>query len=970
MHFRPYLIPVCTVALVAAPAGYGQGEENFSALADQSLARINAEQWQEALDTLNRIVEKFGRDHPLVTIGPQFGAIYFRRGVCEMKLRKWTEAAHSFEICYRDFPNSPNGIANGNVNAFQKRALLKWGEASMGAGQWELAISQFRKFLEERDKVLDTYPAGAFYINVAVCNYKLGRIAPGNLNLEIAITNKRNFPTPDSGIVAGFEALVGTAIATKNEQALLDFIQKNRGEITFEPCEMSVFSSVYMKLGADAFAAEMPASALAIYQLVPSSESVIDELRARIVAMGPLKEIREDGELISKSNLQERLAAAEAEYRGPSAAEVIKLAAAAMIHEKQGNLRGAYAAYAQLVRFFPEAARREDYLFNQIRLGIAIGQPNDLTAEKTAEFLKEFPASANAPAARQLTLSSLFQTAKYEQALKLAAASIGDLKDGTPEHDLCLHVLGGSYYYTSQYAKARPLLDEHVAKYPSSPHAQAALYFQASNLAKLRAWDEAGPLLDAFLAKYPRPADNIFLPFGLYDRAACHFADGENSPALNDIERLEKQFPASSISENALTLQGNIHRAAGNADEAKKSYLKALDLAESRKNQGLASEVLFNLVSLLAEKSPKEAAAYADRFWKDYGEKSNFRSQIAVAQLQPLLAAKRGDEALRRLQEMIAELAKSERAYALENSINAYATAYLASHDAAALQKHFEALPGIDPKDQATRALLRMAVIGAYENLAKNATDEAAKTPARAKILTLFQELKSSLAPKELPTPILLKLADHLRSNTSAPREALPFYEEAISRNEPLYRFPSLFGRADTYSRSTAPEELQKGIDDFQVIYQQSKSRAEREYALFRIIETRIAKGDHEGAIKAANIYLDPKTRFFKFDPEVGLLLARACQEKGDLDGAIKAYSNVWSAEKAPIRITAFAIKTWMELLWARNQPDDRQVARQSGLRYLDATRPLAEKMTPDETALWKEIEKLAASYTPEPAAQ
>lgn len=963
-HFHP----VVTVALVATQAGYAQqSEETFGSLVERSLAEINAEKWQEALTTLDTIVTRFGGEDAMKTIGPQFGAIHYRKGLCELKLRKWKEAAHSFEICYRDFPNSPEAT-NGNINAFQKRALLKWGEAAMGAGEWELALSQFRKFLGERNKDTDTYPPGALYINVAICNYKLGRIPPGNLNLEIAISNKESFPTPDSGIVAGFEALVGTAIASRNEQALLDFIRKNRGELVFEPFEMSVFSAVYMKLGADAFAADMPASALAIYQLVPSSEAVIDDLRARIHGMGPLEQIRDGLDLISKKDLQDRLAAIEAEYRGPSAPEIIKLAAAALIHEKRGNIRGAYAACQQLVLYFPSAARREDYLFDLIRLGIALGEPSDVTARHTAKLLEEFPNSANAGSVRQLALASLFQTGKYSEALKVATNTLGTLKEGTPEHDQCLHVLGASLYYTGQHAKARQYLDEHASRYPASATAQASLYFQGANLAKLRIWDEACPLLDAFIAKFPDAAGNPYLPYALYDRATCHFADGEHGEALADLVRLEKDFPSLPILEHALTLAGNIQRSDGKAEEAKNSYLKALDLAVARKNGAVAAENLAQLVSLLATKSPKEAVSFAERFWKDHGENSRFRTQVAIAELPAFKAAGRADEAMKRLQGLIPELAKTDRGYDLENAVGAYSAAYLEKHDPEELRSHLESFPGIDAMDQATRALLRMSAISAFEKAAKEEKDEAAKRKLQAKILALFQELKSSVSPKELPTPILLKLADHLRSNTSAPREALTYYEEAISRKEPIYQFPSLFGRADTYSRSTSPEELQKGIDDFTSILRQSKSRAEREYALFRVIETRIAKADYPQALKDAEQYLDSKSRFQKFTAEVRLSYARASQETGKLNEAIAAYSAVWSAADAPVRITAFAIKTWMELVWTRNQPDDRKMAYQSGLRYLDATRPQVPKMTPEESALWQEIEKLVASYATDPS--
>jgi tetratricopeptide (TPR) repeat protein len=120
---------------------------------------------------------------------------------------------------------------------------------------WELAITQFQKFLKERDKTRDKFSQGAFYINMAICHYKLGRIPEGNENLEIAIKNKERFPTPDAAIVAGFQALVTGAIEKRNEQALLDFIAKNRGELIIEPYAMHQYSRLFMKLAGDAVSA-------------------------------------------------------------------------------------------------------------------------------------------------------------------------------------------------------------------------------------------------------------------------------------------------------------------------------------------------------------------------------------------------------------------------------------------------------------------------------------------------------------------------------------------------------------------------------------------------------------------------------------------------------------------------------------------------------------------------------------------
>ncbi len=971
MPFRSHIPRILTAApLVLALAAPAHGQETFARLAEKSLAEMNAEKWQDALATLDLILTQYGQDDPMRAYGPQFGAIYFRKGLCELKLAKWKDAAASFATCYQAFPNPPGGTPNGNVNPFQKRALLKWGEAAMGQGEWELALAQFRKFLDERDKTADSYPAGAFHINVAICNYKLGRIAPGSLNLEIAIANKENFPTPDEGIVAGFEAFAGTAIRAGNEPVILEFIRRNRGGITFEPCDMSVFAGTYMGLGAAAMAADMPAAALGIYQLVPSTESMIDDVRARIALMGPLPEVPGADGPVTKKSLQERLSALEGDLRGPGAAEIVKLAAVALIHEKVGNLRGAYSAFRQLVLYFPDAAKREDYLFNAIRLGILAGEPDTAISEYTTALVAEFPSSANAPAAKEMMVSSLFEAGKYQEARKLAEETLAPLKEGAGGHDLCLYVVGASSFHLGDHARAQAVLDEHAAKYPKSRFARETLFLRASNHVKLREWDDAVILLDAFLSIHPDPAGNPYLPFALYDRALARSAEDDKTGALADLKRAAADFPEAPIAGRVLLLQGDVEDALGKPDEAKKSYLKGLELAGARGDRPTADEALASLVSLLAAKSPKEAASYADRYWKEHAEGSAHDPEVAVFQLRPLAAQKRGDEALARLREVILLLAEKDRGYRLDQCIAAYAKAYLADHDAAALRKHFDAFPGLKPDDKGTRALLRMEVINAYEAAAAKATDDTARLAARTTIVELFQELKTSINAKDLPTPILLKLADHLRSTTSAPREALPFYEEAISRQEPAYRFAALFGRGDTWSRSGAPEELQKGIDDFAKILADSRSRAEREYSLFRIVGTLVSKGDFPEAIRRAKEYEDPASRFFRYRTEVSLLVAQALRESGDTDGAISAYSSVWAGDGAPDRFSALALKSWISLLWDRNHGDDRRTAIRNATRYLDVTAGRVETLSPDELVLRREIEKMVRDAANDPAMQ
>ena len=416
-------------ALVLSVSAVAQ-DEDLGTLVGKALAAMKQERWEEAFGLTDQAATRCGQAQALQAFGPQFGAVFYHKGVCEMKLKRWNEAMRSFETCYRDFPNA-GPMAEGD-NAFQKMALLKWGEAAMGAENWDLAISRFRKFLEERDKERDQFSQGVFHIGMAVCQYRLGRISEGNENLEIAIRNQQGFQTPESGIVAGFQALVSAAIIAGNEQALLDFIGKNRGELIIEPYRMHRYSNGFMKLAGDALEAGMERAAMALYEFAPSTEAALDDTRARMRAMDGLGGVQDQTKFLEKKHLERDLADLEAVWRGGNAPEVVKLAATALVHEKHGNFRGAYAAYQQLERFYPAAEKREDNLYNLVRLSSMVAASPE-TRGNAEVFLKTFPDSPRVPAVRRFLLSSFSFSGEYESRVEVAAPVIGKLEPQAPK---------------------------------------------------------------------------------------------------------------------------------------------------------------------------------------------------------------------------------------------------------------------------------------------------------------------------------------------------------------------------------------------------------------------------------------------------------------------------------------------------------------------------------------------------------
>jgi len=225
-----------------------------------------------------------------------------------------------------------------------------------------------------------------------------------------------------------------------------------------------------------------------------------------------------------------------------------------------------------------------------------------------------------------------------------------------------------------------------------------------------------------------------------------------------------------------------------------------------------------------------------------------------------------------------------------------------------------------------------------------------------------------------------VKLGDYLRNNTSAPREALPYYDEALSRQDQSYRFAALLGRADVYGRSNEDADLAKALEDFERILSDSQDKPEREFALYRIVEILMKKGEYETAAKRSNEYLNrdekdgPVFGFSKFSPEVGLILAQSFEKRGKIDDAIKMYVKVWSAHMGYIKVAAPAINRWMELSYERNRKSndpkivsDRQGAYNGGWRFVDLTGRFKDKLNAEDLALWTEVEKLVEKYVADP---
>lgn len=954
---------------------------NIGEMLNQSEVAMTEGRWQDAYAILKDAAAVQGGNPQvhMMVFGPRFGLVHYRKGLAEVRLGMWEDALKSFEICYRDFPQDPERA--DNINTMRTVALLRGAEAAMGMGNWQLAVDQFRKFDQEKQPN-ERYNRGRFHTDIATSLFQSGNLSEGLENLEIAINNKVAFDTPETAMIVAFQALVTIAVKEKNEQVLVDFINKNRAGLTIAPFRMYQFLQVFLKLAGDAFNAEMRNAAILLYQLVPPTQLAIEDARAVLAQLGGARGLRAGGETLAADEIETAIETLTKLQSSNTSPEIIKLAALAFIHEGQGNLRGAFTAYQLLEQNHANAAKREDYLYNLVRLSSVLGETSVTEAEAN-KFIETFPDSDYIPTIRRLMLSSLFFTGNYEASIQIATTMLPTLEEDTPEHDLCLFVLAGSYYYVSRYDDARPLLEKHVELYAESQFTIPVRYFQASNEARLQFWQKAGRLLDDFLSKFPNPNENAYYAIALFDRVSVHYAEEQNELAMKLIERILTEFPDSPVVEQSLTLQGNIYQSDGELEKATEAYLKALELSESRGNTELAGDAVYFLANIHAERieadendpAAAKSVEYAERFWKEFATDSPYKTQMAVLQMKPLGNLGRFREGLERLQEVISEKARTPEAFGLEAAINSYTEAYLTEYSLEQLRDHYYSFPKIRVADRAARALLRIAVIGAYEKHSKDVEDAAQKAAAQGTVRALFQELKSDFNPAELTNFILVKLGDYLRNNTAAPREALTYYDEVLNRSDQSYRFDALVGRADILGSSENAADMTRAIEDFERIYRDSQDKRQQEFALMRTVQIQLAKGDYDKAAESARRYLNrDEHNFSTYTGRVSLMLAESFDRAGKKADAISMYLKVWSAFMGEIRVSAPAMKRWMELNWELNRPaagenpSDRQGAYNGGKQYITQTERLKGNFTPSELTAWEAVEALVKQYEANPS--
>lgn len=950
----------------------------------EGISAMKKQEWLKAHSLLSSVTNQLG-DRGKGLFGGKYGTVYYNKGFCELKLGKdlvamggeenvakgaeyLTMAVDSFKKC-REIPSD-----DMSQNPYFNKCLLLLGQSQQALTEFAEAIKTYKKFLEVRDPEKDSYNIGMYNINMAICYFKLEKpdLSEGSKYYTNALQNKDKWRVPDSAIVTAFKDFASATIEQNKEQALVDFINENRAVITLEPFKMYQFTPFFRKYGAEAFEKNMINGAFSLYALMPGTIETRDDIEARkATVIGFQRDIIRDQEfnkndLISVEQLKADDKRVRIAYKSGDPHELLALRQLAYTHESEGYVRGAYGAYDLLELYHSDSKDRETNLFNLVRTSSLINEVME-TEKFGNRFLKLYPESDYKDQVKSMMLISLFYSGEYEVALKVSEELLPDIPENTPGHDLALHVNGGSLYYLGRYFEAHKLIVDHIKMYPKSDYKLASSFFEGSNLSRLEEWTKAGVKLDKFLADYPNPSTNIYIPFALYDRANVHFAEEEFTEAVEKLDRIEREFPGSAVEDMAYNLRGDVHRAAGEREKAEEYYNKGLALSKVKNNKVVSGESLYKLVALLGEeKINKEdnpeitkAVVPYDEFWKDFQD-SPYKTQVAATGVPALVKADRGEEGLSNLQGVISELATQTNAPGMEEAINTYGKYYLESGKTPEeLKTHFENFPGIDAGNKRAQALLRIAVIGVYEDLlatAQKKKDTAEVGVYQARIDAMFKDMNARYKLNELSDFILIRLGNFVSEKTSKPDQALAYYDQIIENGRNQFKINAQFGRARILAQS---EDVTKQNDAKKTLIEvrddKNSDKATKDSATYQLVMLYAKQEDWDNVIKQAGLY--GEKRYPSHKPEVALTLAKAHEEEGNFKKAIGAYNSTYVRYKATWSISIPALIKASQLTWEHGNDVDgksaKQIAYEPAARFLKASERAyfenKEKMTIQE---------------------
>ena len=764
----------CVVSICTSCPSYSQNpvEDNYR----KAVQLMEESKWKEATSVLQTVVSDHG-ENAMEFYGPAFGLIHYHLGLCQLSLKKFAEAADSFQTTYRKYPNKFEKDQKGpkTRNHYHQVSLYRWGTAEQGNEKYEGALKIYEAFLNSNPEK-GTFSPAEVLINMGVCNAKLGKIPEATEKLQKVYDNYDKIRTREQWMLHNaFMDLAGQWIEKAMPAEGIAFIDKNDGPLRFSPYESFQygFNNKMLKLAQEASSGENASDSLALrfYTLIPRTEDAISELEDR-------KSFERSDK--GKAKIQEKIDELSATISNGTSVDIQGLRLLAYIYEKNNNFRGAYSIHDYLSRAFPNAKSGDgkknlhpEIIYQATRCAFSIGDL--LSAQHHGmNFLKMYPGHELEPEVQSMLMEQLFRRGDYTRCIEIAVSILPKLEPGSPQQDLCLFCLGGSYYYDGQYEEADPILEQHAEKFPKSGYLEESSYYRGGNKVKLLDWALALPLLDAWLNKYP---ESSLRSFAILDVATCHFANDDLDKCMARLDEIEQRHANSEIYDRSLNLRGDVLQAQTEWAASQEAYIKGKSLAEQSGHYQVAAEALSQLVPVsIAQEKYKDAAGYYDEFIESYP--GNFlEPQVVATSLEALIheSVDRGQEGLDKLENIIDQLGRQENAD-LEKAVTKFGEV---SVKLLGGEETIEKLKDMSTKGGQPQAVLAWLLVSRIDIIEKELKE---KDPAKsqAEIKAAFLELRG-FDKKVLAPYVLARIGVFLREGNQVD-QSVPWFNEIIDR--------------------------------------------------------------------------------------------------------------------------------------------------------------------------------------------
>jgi TolA-binding protein len=925
--WRVVVVFVCVAVVCIGTAGaQNPVEDNYR----KAVQLMEESKWADAASVLQSVVGDY-KQNAFNIYGPAFGLIHYHLGLCLMQLKKYGEAEKQFETTYKGFPNRiPKEKADqipNTRNHYHLQALYRWGTAAQEKKEYEGAIKIYKKFESEKPEK-GTYSPFELYINYGVCYARLAKIPEATEYLQKVYGVYDRINLRERWMLQNaFFDLAEKWIEKERTSDGMAFMRTNDMWLRFPPFDSYKygFNQRLLKLAQEASGGEKNLDALALrfFSLTPRTEDAISELEDRknfYKAEAAQKKVQQKIDDLQKTIVD------------GTAVDIPGLRLLASIYEKNYSLRSAYAIYDYMSRRYPTAKSTKDkktvhlhpeIVYNATRCAFSIGDL--LSAQHHGmNFLKHYPGHELEPQVQSMLMEQLFRRGDYLRCIKIASDILPKLPPKTPQHDLCLFCLGGSYYYDGQYEPADLLLERHATEYPESGFLEESSYYRGANKVKLLEWTLAAPLLEGWLTKYP---ESDLRPFAILDRATCHFAQDEFDGCLAKLDEIEQRFETSDIYDRSLNLRGDVLQVKKDWAQAEQTYLKGKARAEQDGHYQVAAEALSQLIPVAtALENFKGAAGYYDEFVGNFAE-NYLEPQVVSIALEALSheSVNRGQEGLDKLEDMIDRLGRQENAD-LEKAITKYGDVSVDLNGAEPTINKLKAMAtkgGQPDSVQAWLLVLRVDII--EKELEKGAASKAA-------IRTAFNELKS-FDKKVLAPYVLAKIGDFLRNADQSP-QAVPWFEEILGRGGIDSVDYAKNALAKIYFRGANPALHKKALDNVKWVLANSGNSKLMEESAYERALYYSRSADWVEAETSWFEYVSNKS-WRSHSPEAWYRLGQARDHRGRIDKALSAYLQNYFKYPQYVEYSIPAMTRSAEIQKASNKGKEAYtLARMGGLRF------------------------------------